>query len=99
MVSIKNRQLLALMGSRKRRQTGIDVAAHPPGREAPRSSSSADDTGSLTVLPLAETLDHAVHESAECFRAVLSVLGELLRALLRGRRFRSDNRDLGRIEL
>jgi hypothetical protein len=26
-------------------------------------------------------------------------LSKLLRALLRGRRFRSDNRDLGRIEL
>jgi hypothetical protein len=42
-----------ITGSRKRRQTGIDSAAHPPGREAPRSSSSDDDTGNLTVLPLA----------------------------------------------
>src|SRR5450759_2080445 len=76
-------------------------AAHPPGREAPRSSSSDDDASDVAVSALLTILlrqvsHHSGHEAAECFRAVLSVLGELLRALLGGRRFRRDNRDLGR---
>ena len=73
------------------------------GAKHPGRSLSDDDASDVSVSASLAVLSSDVdkdsgHESTECSRAILPVLGELLRALLCGRRFRSDNRDLGRIE-
>src|ERR1017187_4939090 len=79
-VSIKNRQLLALMTQGSADRRGSTLPHTRRGAKHPGRSFSDDDASdvsvstSLAVLSF-EVAEDSGHESAECFRAVLLVLG------------------------